>query len=1092
MAPETPDPSTDEADDTRKGPLAWMARNTVASNLLMFVILALGALGVLRTKQEVFPSFTLDVVTVSVPYPGASPTEVEQGIVLAVEEEVRGLDGVKTVRSTSSEGVGAVSVELLLGANRQQALADVKSAVDAIQSFPEEALEPNISLVSQRREVVSLVISGDHDLETLHAIGEKVRADLTTDPGVRLPAPVVGGILPVTVEAPPVTQVELFGVRPLEVSIEIPRETLEAHGLSLTTVAQQIRFQSSEIPGGAVKTDAGEILVRVDTRRRTAEDFRNIEVRGTQGGAKLTLGDIATIRDGYAETDQESYYNGDRAVRITAYRVGSETPRSVSQVVRAYAERLKTELPDNVSVDIWSDDSVLLDQRIELLVRNGLTGLVLVFIVLSMLLDLRLAFWVGLGIPISFMGTFFLMPVFDISINMISLFAFIVTLGLVVDDAIIVGENIHEKTERGMSLMDAAIKGGREMVVPVGFAILTTCAAFAPMLFVPGVMGKIFRLMPIVVICVLFFSLVESFLVLPAHLGHEAGWMQLASRWFGWMVQPIEWVRVRVSRLLDWFTDVPYRATLRWAVRFRYITAAISFAAFLITIGLLAAGIAPFNFFPKLEGDKIIATARYPYGTPVHRTAEVQRAMEQAAYRAIDDNGGRDILIGMFSRLAEGAQQNGPGGGDTPSGSHMVTVELFLVPTDQRDATAQELAYAWEEQLPPLPGLDSLVINSSVGPGAGAAVDVQLSHEDNDVLAEASQELTDILATYPSLTNIENAYADGKPQLDYDLKPLASSMGLTASDVGNQVRASFYGAEALREQRGRNEIKVMVRLPEEQRASEYDLEQLRVATPTGQLVPLDYVASYERTQAPTSIDREQGRRVVEVKGELAKGHVSAADVIRSLEAEILPDLKKDYPGLTAEFAGAQREQNEAMTSLLQNFLVSFFVIYALLAIPFKSYTQPLIIMSAIPMGLVGAVGGHILMGYELSIISFFGIVALAGVVVNDSLVLVDAANTQRREGATAREAVIYAGKRRMRPILLTSLTTFMGLAPMIAEPSVQARFLIPMAISLGFGVLFTTFVTLLLIPALYMILEDILGVLGSIFRLAPTRSNAPA
>jgi len=1077
---------------SEKGPIAWMARNGVAANLLMFVIIAAGFVGMLRTTQEVFPSFNLDIVTISVPYPGASPTEVEQAIVLAVEEAVRGLDGVKKVSSKSSEGTGLISVELLLGADPQQALADVKSAVDAIQSFPEESLEPRVALLSARREVVSLVISGNQDLQTLHGIAERVRRDLTTDPQVELPIPIIGAFLPLTRSGPPITQVEIFGVRPLEVSIEISREQLEAHGLSLPSVAQIVQRQSTEIPGGAVKTRSGEILVRVDSRRHNAAEFADIELRGTAQGARLRLGDIATITDGYADTDQESWYNGRRAVRITAYRVGSETPRGVAAVVRAYAYNLRTELPANIGIDIWADDSIVLDERIELLLRNGLMGLVLVFMVLALLLDLRLAFWVGLGIPISFMGTFFLMPVFDISINMVSLFAFIVTLGLVVDDAIIVGENVHEKTERGMEAMAATIEGAQEMAMPVGFAILTTWAAFGPMLFVPGVMGKIFRLMPVVVISVLFFSLLESFFVLPAHLGHKHALFDLLGRSFGWLTRPIEFLRIRVTGALEWSIHHLYKPTLLVAIRYRYITAAAAFAAFLVTVGIVAAGVVPFNFFPKLEGDKLVASARYPYGMPAKRTALVQAEMEAAAMRAVDANGGKAILKGMFSRLAEGPKGGGPSGKQPEVGSHMVTVELLIVPTDQRDVSAQELGFAWESEMPDFPGLDSLIINSSVGPGAGAAVDVQLIHADNDVLAAASNELTAILRTFPSLTNVENAYADGKAQFDYELKPLASTMGLTAADVGNQVRAAFYGAEALREQRGRNEIKVMVRLPEDQRASEYDLEELRVTTGTGQQIPLGFIAEYDRSQAPTSISRERGRRMVEVKAELAKGYQSSAQVLNALTDEILPALSTKYPGLGAEFAGAQREQSETMGSLLQNFLLSAFIIYALLAIPFRSYTQPLIIMSAIPMGLVGAVMGHLLMGYELSMISFFGIIALAGVVVNDSLVLVDATNRYRAEGASPMEAVLAGGTRRMRPILLTSLTTFMGLAPMIAEPSVQARFLIPMAISLGFGVLFTTFVTLLLVPALYLILEDVLALGRKLFQVAPGPRHAEA
>lgn len=1074
----------------RKGPLSWMARNGVAANLLMFVILAAGVIGMLRTKQEVFPEFSLDRIQVEVLYPGASPVEVEQGISLAIEEQVRGIDGIKTVTSTSNEGAAVILAELMLSANVQQALADVKSAIDSIQTFPEEALEPQVSLLAPRREVVSLVLSGDQDPKTLHDLAERVRTDLTTTPGVELPRfgagrlqSIAEAVLPrrVThVPAPPITQVDLGGVRNLEIAVEIDRAALDNYGLTLGGVARQIQAGSLELPGGTVKTNRGDILLRLDERRKTVAGFEDIVLRSTTRGQQVRVGDVAHVIDGYEESDQESFFNGRRAVSITAYRVGSETPRGVASVLHAYKDRLRAELPKEIAIDIWKDDSVLLDERIDLLLRNGTQGLILVFIVLALLLDLRLAFWVAMGIPISFMGTFFLMPVFDVSINMISLFAFIVTLGLVVDDAIIVGENIYEYTQRGMSMMDASIKGAQDMVVPVTFSILTTCAAFAPMLMVPGVMGKIFRLMPIIVICVLFFSMLESFLVLPAHLGHQPAAFAALGRVLSPFTRPIDWVRIRTSALLELSSEKVYKPVLKLALRLRYATAALAAASFFVTLGVVGSGFLPSQFFPRIEGDIIQATAKYPFGTPIGKTRAMQEEMEAAFQRAVDRSGGQKIVKGAFSRLGEAIPAGGPVKLGVPKGSHIASIEVNLVSSDLRDINAQELAYRWEEEMPKVAGLESLVFNANIGPSAGAAVEVQLLHADDRVLAKASEELMEILSSYASLTNVQSTYASGKDQFEYELTEQAAVLGLTAADIGNQVRAAFFGAEALREQRGRNEIKVMVRLPEEQRISEYDIEELLITTPTGGKVPLSYVATATRTQSPTKITREQGRRLVSVSAELAKGAQTAQDVVGSLQTELLPELEAKYRGLTTQFAGAQREQGEAMAALGQNFLFAAFVIYALLAVPFRSYTQPLLIMSAIPMGLVGAVMGHLIMGYELSMISMFGIIALAGVVVNDSLVLVDATNQYRAEGNSSFDAVIMGGTRRLRPILLTSLTTFMGLAPMIAEPSVQARFLIPMAISLGFGVLFTTVVTLLLVPALYLILEDILGVLGRI------------
>jgi len=1032
------------------GPISWMARNPVASNLLMVIVLVAGFIAAFTMKQEVFPAFDLDFVTVSVPFPGASPNEVEQGIVLAIEEAVRGIDGVKRVSSVSTEGVGAVTAALLLDANPDKVLADVKTAVDRLQSLPVDAERPNVSLVTRDQEVVSLVISGDQDLATLHAIGERARSDLLA--------------------MDEITVVKLQGVRPREISIEVPQETLESYGFTLEEIAMQIRASSLELPGGSLKTDGGELLVRVDDRREAGHEYADIVIRSTQVGGHVRLGDIAILRDGYEDTDTASFYNGKRAIRVVAYRVGDETPQQVSDAVKAYRQKLMAELPANIETATWNDDSEILADRINLLLRNAGLGLILVFFVLTAFLELRLAVWVGLGIPISFMGAFLLMPLAGMSVNLITLFAFIVTLGMVVDDAIIVGENIYSLEQAGMDRLTAAITGAREMAVPVTFSILTTMAAFSPMFFVPGFMGKIFSLMPTVVILVLTFSLVESFWVLPAHLGHgtPSQWvpkpLRIVARFQGW-----------VSRILGTFTREVFTPVVRIAVDLRYAMAGLSFAVFLFTVGLVGSGWVPFNFFPMLEGDVVSASARLPFGVSVERTRDVQAVLEGSAREALAANGGEAIFRGMYSSLGNGPQRSGPGASGRESGGHLVTVEIQLVGSGDREITSQEFVEAWTAATPEMAGLDALVFNSNFGPGAGAAVDLQLSHTDADVLGQASIVLADKLRTYTSLTDVENDWAAGKPQLNFHLKPEGATLGLTGNSVARQLRASFFGAEALREQRGRDEVRVMVRLPESQRRSEYDVEELLIRSPAGGLVPLEQVAEFERGHSPTQIGREDGARIINVKADLAAGVPSAREVLRSLEEDVYPVLYRDYPGLTIAKVGASREQEEAFSSLRLNGALALMVMFTLLAVPFKSYVQPLVVMAAIPMGIVGAVGGHVLMGYEMSVISVFGVVALAGVVVNDSLVLIDATNRKRREGVTAQEAVIYGAARRLRPILLTSLTTFFGLMPMIAETSVQARFLIPMAISLGFGVMFATVIILFLVPAVYMIVEDISG-----------------
>ncbi|MBN2342691.1 MAG: efflux RND transporter permease subunit [Deltaproteobacteria bacterium] len=1039
----------DVANNLKKGAIGWMAHNSVAANLLMVVIILGGIIGVVKSKQEVFPEFSLDTIQVQVPYPGASPEETEQGIVLAIEEAVRGLDGVKRVTSTAAEGSGMVTVELLSGENPDAVLADVKNAVDRITSFPEEAERPLVKLLAPKARVISLVIAADRDLKELHEVAEMARNDL--------------------LGYPEITQVEIEGVPSLEVSIEIPQETLESYGLTLEQVAAAVKAASVELPGGSVKTSAGEVLVRVTDRKRSGHEFEDVILRSSLSGSKVRLGDIAKIRDGFVETDMASFFNGKRAVRVTAYRVGDETPTEISDVVHKYKEVVQKKLPDGFELVLWQDDSELLTGRIELLNKNAAYGGALVVLLLALILRLRLALWVSVGIPISFFGAFFLMPGFDASINMITLFAFIVTLGMVVDDAIVVGENIFHKMQQGVPKLQAAVEGAREMAMPITFSILTTMVTFAPMLFVPGIMGKIFYLIPLVVILVLGFSLFESFFILPAHLAHSTG--KDGEKRTGFFSR----MQAHISDGLDWFIQNAYRRLLERTVKYRFVTVAIGISVLLVSVGLVAGGFVPFKFFPQLEGDLVTVTAELPYGTPVAETIKVQKILEECAYEAIDKHGGKKILRGMFTNLGSGATvSRGPHAGSGGSGgSHLVTIELNLVPSDDRSVGSERIRADWEALLPQMAGLKSLTFKSQAGPSAGAAVDVKLISDDVTVLQTASNTLADELRGFSELVDIETSYSEGKKQVDYKLLPKARSLGLTSFEIARQIRSAFYGTEALREQRGRNELKVMVRYPESERRSEFNIENMLIRTAEGGQVPLEYVAQANRNMAPTSIQREDGKRVVNVSAELAAGVSTPDKVLKSLTNEILPELLKQYPGLTYEMAGEQREQKEAFAALGANFLIALAVMFALIAIPFRSYVQPLIIMVAIPFGFVGAIFGHLVMGYNLSFISILGIVALAGVVVNDSLVLIDAANNKRREGDTALGAILYGGTRRFRPILLTSLTTFLGLAPMIAESSLQARFLIPMAISLGFGVLFSTVITLLLVPALYMLIDDI-------------------
>jgi len=1045
----------------KKGSISWMTRNPVAANLMMIILLAGGLMMLPTIKQEVFPEFTIDYINVAVPYPGAAPEEAEQGIVLAIEEAVQGIDGVKETNSSAFEGLGQVGIRLLIGADPDRVLSDVKTAVDRIQSFPEDAERPTVSIFALRQQVISLVIAGPTDLRTLHELAESTRDDLLADPNI--------------------TQVEIHGVPPLEINIAIPSATLEGLGLTYSDVARQIQTTSLELPGGTLKTQSGDLLVRMSDRRTSRQEYEDMIVRGTKDGANVRLGDIATITDGYEELELGYRYNGERAVRLQAFRIGDETPNQVATAMKSHADRLRSTLPDGVIIGTWQDDSQLLDERFDLLLKNARIGLILVLGVLTLFLQLRLAFWVALGIPISFLGAIFMMPTTDISLNMISLFAFIITLGLVVDDAIIVGENIYERSRiHGVSIR-SSIEGAQQMIVPVTFSIITTMAAFAPMLFVPGVSGKLFRILPLIVILVLIFSLLESFLILPAHLAHEYRMPRLVSRITSPIIRPIERVQSKVSDALERFKERRYKPLLEAALNNRYTTASICLGTFIFVIGLIGSGQVPFTFMPALEANLVTATARLPQGTPVSRSKDVLAKFEQAAGVTTAGLDKPASVTGVFSMLGEGPQPGGPVPLPSEKGGYLVTVQVELVASADRDFTAAAYAERWENNLPPIAGIESMNFSSVTGPGGGPAVTVRLSHSDPDTLQASAEELTDLLETFPTLTGIMNTNSYAKPQLDFKLRDVAASVGATSGSVARQIRDSFYGVEALREQRDRNELKVRVQMPREEREREFAIEQFRVRTDAGAWVPLHSIASVERNAANTVIRREASVRTIEVSAELTPEARSAQDVLGYLEADYLPQLMAANPGLNAEFSGEQREQSETNASLARSYVLAMFVMYALLAIPFRSYLQPLVVMTAIPMGFVGAVFGHLAMGYSLSIISLFGIVALSGVVINDSLVLIDSTNQYRRAGASAYDAIVRGGMRRLRPILLTSLTTFFGLAPMIAETSMQAKFLIPMAISLGFGVLFATIIILVMVPAVYLIVDDLTSALNRLF-----------
>jgi multidrug efflux pump subunit AcrB len=1034
-------------------PIAWFAENHVAANLLMAFILVAGVWTGITMKLEIFPETSLDLITITATYSGASPSEVEEGVVRKIEERVAGLAGIKRIDSTSREGVGSVTIEVMKDWDLKKLLDEVKSEVDRLTTLPDESEKPVIREITRRREVIDLAIYGDAPEATIKYLAERIRDEITNLPGITL--------------------ADIEGVRDAEIQIEISEDTLRRYGLTLGQVADLVRQGSLDLPAGSIKTAGGEILIRTKGRRYYAADYGDIAIITRPDGSKVRLADIAVLQDGFEEEDRFARFQGRPAALINVYRVADQNALEVAGAVKAYVERIRPSLPEGIEISLRRDRSKILQSRIELLTRNMLIGLVLVGAMLGLFLNLRLAFWVMLGIPISFAFGLLLLPRLDVSINMISLFAFIMVLGIVVDDAIIVGENVFRRYEACDEPLRGAVEGTLEVGRPVVFAVLTTIVAFWPLLLAGGVMGKFMRNIPIVVIVVLLGSLVESLFILPAHLRHSRRAMVSCAT---------ERMREkRLSRWLKYVVNGPYARLVDFCTHWRYATIAVGLAVILLAAGLWQGGWIKFTFMPKVEGDTIRAYITMPVGTPVSQTLQVVSRMEQDAlavfkdYEAERSPAAPPLLEHIMIQI-------GRHSGST--GGHLGQIRIQLLEGEQRDVSTFDITRAWRGRIGAVPEAESVTFRSSLH-RAGNPIEVHLALDDNDQLLLAADELKTMIARFPGVFDIEDSFLQGKREMQLKLKPAASNLGLTLNDLARQVRHAFYGAEALRLQRDKDEIKVKVRYPESERRSLGSVEDMYIRAPDGSEVPFGQVAEVQMQAGYAKIERAQRLRVIKVMADVDEGLANANEIRSNLEQQDLPQLANRYPGLRYTIEGEGKEQRESLADVKNGFVIALFGIYALLAIPFRSFSQPLIVMAAIPFGIVGAIVGHLIMGFNLSIISIFGIVGLSGVVVNDSLVLIDRANRFRQEGLGAHDAIVRAGCIRFRAILLTSLTTFAGLTPMLLEKSIQAQFLIPMAVSLGFGVLFATVITLLLIPCGYMVLEDL-------HRLMGRRQAAPA
>ncbi len=1024
------------------GIIAWFTRNHVAANLLMVFILAAGLYSISqRIPLEVFPAFEMDKVIVTVALPGATPAEAEESLAIPLEEALADIAGIKRLVSTSREGSSQVSIDIHQSYDSFRVKDEIKSRVDAINTFPSAAERPVIRKPIHQREVISVTLSGSLQELELRQLGEQVRDELLALANI--------------------SRVVLESVRPYEISIEVSEQTLREYGLTLAQVSKAVEVRSLDMSGGSIKSPGGEILLRSKGQAYSGLDFGQILVRTSPDGSRLLLSDIAHIRDDFDQEPIKARFNGDPAVIIEVYRVGQQSAIQVAEQVKTYIQEKRRILPQGVAINYWRDRSRIVKARLQTLANSAMQGGILVIILLALFLRPSIAFWVTMGIPVSFMGGLALMPLLGVSLNIISLFAFIMVLGILVDDAIVTGENVYAHQQKGASPYQAAIKGTQEVAVPVTFGILTTIAAFFPLLMVEGVRGKIFAQIPMVVIPVLLFSLVESKLILPAHLKHiklRGLHKGVFSRWQERFANGFE---LKVVRF--------YRPVLEAAIKRRYLSLSIALGLGLIMLALVTSGWTRFIYFPRVPAETARAVLVMPAGTSFELTDSYVETMVSAAQQLqqeYTDKQGNSVIVNIFATT-------GSTGGKSSGQSNRGRVMIELEPPETRSnpVTVRELVSQWRQLIGELPGAESLSFRAEIGRG-GAPLDIQFSAKDFPSLQQASSLLKQQLTQYPAVFDITDSLSRGKTELLLSIKPQAQALGLTLSDLARQVRQAFFGFQVQRIQRGRDDVKVYVRYPLEERQSLYNLQHMMIRTEAGVAVPFVDVARLSPGRSPASIKRIDRQRTLNVTADLNK---ETAD-IEALKTELnqyLAGLVQQFPGLSYSLEGESKEQRESFASLVWGVFFVLFVIYALLAIPFRSYWQPLVVMSVIPFGAVGAVIGHWIMGLPLTIMSFMGMLALSGVVVNDSLVLVDYINRQRAKGIDVLAAVSSAGVARFRAVILTSVTTFAGLMPLIFEKSTQAQFLIPMAVSLGFGILFATLITLLLVPVNYLLLHDL-------------------
>ena len=1052
MSPDAGPESGDRRE--RSGPLAYMASNGIAANLLMMGIVAAGLVALTGLEREAWPTTPFYHIEVSMAYPGATPEEIQESIVVKIEDQVSGLDDVKAVKSVSAPGMASVRIQMDFGADMDRALDDIESAVNRIQSFPAGAERPRFQEMDNRFSMMRLIVYGDVSERSLKELAHRIEDDLTTLPSV--------------------SQVEVSGVRNYEISIEVPLHRLRALGLTLADIAGAIRSSSLDLSAGSIDTRESQVRVRTLGQNYDQQDFEEIVLLSGHDGTVVRLGDVAEVHDGFQEADLIVRHQNQPAVFVEVYRAGGEQVMDVAKTVREHlANEVIPALPDGVGITMWNDESQAYEERADILLKNGILGLLLVLIALSLFLQVRLALWVAVGLVVSGIGALAVMMAFDVAINTISLFSFVLAIGIIVDDAIVVAEHIQYERNRGTPRIAAAIRGVRRIRVPLTFAVLTSVVAFVPLLFIPGGVGDVWRALPIIMIGMLLISLVESLFVLPNHLSHLPGPEWEPDNAFDRFFSRLQ---SRIDAQLQRFVQGPLDRALRFATTHPVVTMTGAVGMLVLSISLVPAGIVPTTLADEVEGDIATVVLEMPDGATAPRTYEVARELEAAGRRVVErlslsrPEDAPPLLTGVMVTVGLGSRVEG-GLNPQPTlnpQANIATVEFKLLSAQQRRISTGEFVQAWREEVGVLPYARGITFSGEIFT-LGNPVEVVMSDPDPERLAQIADSVVDGLRSVNGIYDIRSDHAPGIPEVQLELRPEARTLGLTVQELAKQARGAFFGVEAVRVQRGREEVRVYVRLPAEERNSIADIERYLLRTPGGDEVPIISVASLSPSASPSALRRRDGQRVVTVTADVDASVISGNEANEILANSILADLAEAYPGLTYTFGGEQQQQLESIDALYRGFAIALIMIFALLAIPLRSYTKPFIIMAVIPFGFIGVILGHWILGVALSAISFMGIFGLSGVVVNDSLVMIDFIDQKLREGAPLRTAIIEGAKGRFRPIMLTSLTTFLGFTPLILERAIQAQFLIPFAASLGCGILFITAILMVVVPALYTI-----------------------